>query len=100
MNEFMGLIFGQYDAKAEGFVPGSASLHGCMQGHGPDAETFARATEADLKPQYLGGTLAFMFETQLVLTPTRFALETDCLQHEYFQVWQSLKKHFTGSPLS
>lgn len=24
MNEFMGLVFGQYDAKAEGFVPGGA----------------------------------------------------------------------------
>jgi homogentisate 1,2-dioxygenase len=99
MNEFMGLIFGQYDAKAEGFVPGSASLHSCMQAHGPDAETFERAVSAELKPHYLGGTLAFMFETQLVLHPTRFALETDCLQRDYFQVWQALKKHFTGKPI-
>ena len=99
MNEFMGLIRGQYDAKAEGFVPGSASLHSCMQAHGPDGETFDRAINAELKPQFLGDTLAFMFETQLVLTPTRFALETDCLQREYFQVWQTLKKRFTGSPL-
>ena len=44
MNEFMGLIFGQYDAKAEGFLPGGASLHNCMSGHGPDAETFERAS--------------------------------------------------------
>ena len=44
MNEFMGLVFGAYDAKAEGFVPGGASLHNCMAGHGPDAETFERAT--------------------------------------------------------
>jgi homogentisate 1,2-dioxygenase len=99
MNEFMGLIRGQYDAKAEGFVPGSASLHSCMQAHGPDAETFDRAVNAELKPQFLGDTLAFMFETQLVLNPTRFALETDCLQREYFQVWQALKKRFTGSPI-
>ncbi len=99
MNEFMGLIFGQYDAKAEGFVPGSASLHSCMQAHGPDAETFERAAKAELKPHYLGDTLAFMFETQLVLHPTRFALETDSLQRDYFQVWQALKKHFTGSPV-
>src|SRR6202030_4324076 len=75
MNEFMGLIFGAYDAKAEGFVPGGGSLHSCMQAHGPDAETFERAVSAELKPHYLGGTLAFMFETQLVLHPTRFALE-------------------------
>ena len=36
MSEFMGLIEGAYDAKAGGFVPGGASLHNCMSGHGPD----------------------------------------------------------------
>jgi homogentisate 1,2-dioxygenase len=100
MNEFMGLIQGQYDAKAEGFIPGSASLHSCMQGHGPDAETYERAESAHLKPHFLGETLAFMFETQLVLHPTQFALETEALQRNYFQVWQSLKKRFTGAPIS
>ena len=94
MNEFMGLIFGEYDAKAEGFLPGGASLHNCMSGHGPDAETYERASTAELKPQYLDDTLAFMFETQLVLRPTRYALESRILQHEYFECWQGLKKHF------
>jgi homogentisate 1,2-dioxygenase len=92
MNEFMGLVFGQYDAKAEGFVPGGASLHNCMSGHGPDAETYERAIAAELKPQYLGDTLAFMFETRLVVRPTRFALESAILQHEYFECWQGLKR--------
>ncbi len=96
MNEFMGLIFGQYDAKAEGFVPGGASLHNCMSGHGPDAETYERASSADLKPQYLANTLAFMFETQLVVRPTKFAMESKVLQHEYYECWQGLKKHFMG----
>jgi homogentisate 1,2-dioxygenase len=94
MNEFMGLIRGVYDAKAEGFLPGGASLHNCMSGHGPDAETFERASQAELKPQYIGETLAFMFETQLVLHPTRYALETRVLQHEYYECWQGLKKRF------
>jgi homogentisate 1,2-dioxygenase len=94
MNEFMGLVFGAYDAKAEGFVPGGASLHNCMAGHGPDAETFERASNAELKPQYLDNTLAFMFETQLVVRPTEFAMNTRILQHEYFECWQGLKKHF------
>jgi homogentisate 1,2-dioxygenase len=97
MNEFMGLIFGQYDAKAEGFVPGGASLHNCMSGHGPDAETWERASAAELKPQYLANTLAFMFETQLVVRPTKFALESKILQDEYYECWQGLKKHFQGS---
>jgi homogentisate 1,2-dioxygenase len=94
MNEFMGLVFGAYDAKAEGFVPGGASLHNCMAGHGPDAETFERASSAELKPQYLENTLAFMFETQLVVRPTEFAMKARILQHEYFECWQGLKKHF------
>ena len=94
MNEFMGLVTGAYDAKAEGFVPGGASLHACMAGHGPDAETFERAGNAELKPQYLANTLAFMFETQLVVRPTEFAMRTSLLQHEYFECWQGLKKQF------
>jgi len=94
MNEFMGLIRGVYDAKAEGFLPGGASLHNCMSGHGPDAETFERASSAELKPQYIGDTLAFMFETQLVQRHTRYAMETRVLQHEYFECWQGLKKRF------
>jgi homogentisate 1,2-dioxygenase len=94
MNEFMGLIHGRYDAKAEGFVPGGASLHNCMSGHGPDAETFERASNAELKPQFLGDTLAFMFETRFVCRPTRYALETSTLQNEYFDCWQGLKNQF------
>ena len=46
MTEFMGLLHGVYDAKAEGFLPGGASLHNCMTAHGPDAETWERATHA------------------------------------------------------
>ena len=96
MNEFMGLVFGVYDAKAEGFLPGGASLHNCMAGHGPDAETFERASSAELKPQYLSGTLAFMFETQLAVRPTAFAMQTRILQHEYFECWQGLRKRFVA----
>jgi homogentisate 1,2-dioxygenase len=71
-----------------------------MQAHGPDADTFEKAEKAELKPVHLGGTLAFMFETQLVLHPTAFALGTDSLQRNYFEVWQGLKKRFTGRPVS
>ena len=94
MNEFMGLVRGQYDAKAEGFLPGGASLHNCMSGHGPDAESFEKASNADLKPQFLSDTLAFMFETRFVCRPTKYAMDTAELQHEYFECWQGLKKHF------
>src|SRR3546814_6453797 len=51
-SEFMGLVHGAYDAKAEGFAPGGCSMHNCMTGHGPDAATFAKASAADLsKPE-------------------------------------------------
>ena len=94
-SEFMGLIHGAYDAKAEGFVPGGASLHNCMTGHGPDAESFEKASRADLsKPDYIRDTMAFMFETRCVIRPTRHALESSQLQAEYFECWQGLKKHF------
>jgi len=93
--EFMGLIHGRYDAKADGFVPGGASLHNCMTGHGPDAETFAKAATRDLsQPDRIVDTMAFMFETRLVIRPTKFALEAPQLQHDYYTCWQGLKKHF------
>jgi homogentisate 1,2-dioxygenase len=94
MNEFMGLITGEYDAKAEGFLPGGASLHNCMSGHGPDAVTFDRMSNAELKPHYIDGTMAFMFETRFVARPTRFAMESDLRQEDYYEVWQDLKGNF------
>ena len=96
MNEFMGLVHGVYDAKAEGFVPGGASLHNCMSAHGPDRATFERAAAAELKPQKIADTLAFMFETRLVIRPTRFALETPSLQGDYDACWAGFEKLFKG----
>ena len=97
-SEFMGLVHGAYDAKAEGFVPGGASLHNSMTGHGPDAETFEKASRADLsKPDVIRDTMAFMFETRCVLRPTAHALQSAELQHEYYRCWQGLQKHFDAS---
>jgi len=94
MNEFMGLVSGEYDSKAEGFLPGGASLHNCMSGHGPDAETFEKASSGKLAPQYLDAGLAFMFETRFICRPTSYAMSISELQHEYYICWQDLKKHF------
>src|SRR5204862_7417409 len=87
MSEFMGLIHGQYDAKAEGFAPGGASLHNQMSAHGPDKATYERAIAADLKPVKLDDTLAFMFESRHVLRPTAWAMGTPLLQADYDGVW-------------
>jgi homogentisate 1,2-dioxygenase len=94
-SEFMGLITGVYDARAEGFAPGGASLHNCMSGHGPDAATWERATRADTsRPVQLTDTMAFMFETRSVIRPTHFALHSSQLQADYPRVWQDLPKNF------
>ena len=93
--EFMGLIHGAYDAKADGFSPGGASLHNCMTGHGPDAETFEKASNADTtKPHYITDTMAFMFETKTIIRPTENALNSEQLQHDYSDCWRGIKKHF------
>jgi homogentisate 1,2-dioxygenase len=95
-SEFMGLIAGVYDAKAEGFSAGGASLHNCMSGHGPDAATFEKASTADTsRPHNITDTMAFMFETRTVIRPTRFALESPQLQGDYARCWQDLRSHFT-----
>ena len=94
-SEFMGLIHGAYDAKAEGFVPGGASLHNCMSGHGPDAQTFEKASNADLSSaDHIKDTMAFMFETRTIIRVSRHALESASLQSDYFECWQGLAKHF------
>ncbi len=95
MSEFMGLIKGQYDAKVEGFVPGGSSLHNCMSAHGPDTAAFTKAISGDLKPQFIGDTLAFMFESRYVIRPTRFAMETSELQSDYRNCWQDLPRLFS-----
>jgi homogentisate 1,2-dioxygenase len=94
-SEFMGLLFGAYDAKAEGFAPGGASLHNCMTGHGPDAATFDKASNADTsKPDVIGGTMAFMFEARNVLRPTKTAMDAAHRQRDYQACWAGLQKHF------
>ena len=95
MNEFMGLIQGEYDAKAEGFLPGGASLHSCMSAHGPDGETCTKAINAELAPSKIDNTMAFMFETSQVLRPSQFALECPQLQNNYDACWASLPATFT-----
>ena len=100
MCEFMGLIHGIYDGK-EGeaggtFAPGGYSIHNCMSGHGPDAKVVEKAMNADLKPQKLENTMAFMFESRYIFRPTAQALKAKTLQKDYYVAWQGIKKLFSG----
>jgi homogentisate 1,2-dioxygenase len=92
MSEFMGLVHGQYDAKKEGFVPGGASLHNMMSAHGPDRASHEKASGATLEPQYLAGTLAFMFESRYVFEPTAKALSVPGLDRDYDKVWEGFSR--------
>ena len=94
MSEFMGLIEGSYDAKEAGFEPGGMSLHNCMTPHGPEAEVFETASNAELEPQRYDNTMAFMFESRYVIAPTKFALQTPTRQKDYLNCWAGLKKYF------
>ncbi|XP_071041689.1 homogentisate 1,2-dioxygenase isoform X2 [Parasteatoda tepidariorum] len=96
MSEFMGLIFGAYEAKETGFMPGGATLHNMMTPHGPDAECFNKASTVKLTPEKVAeNTMAIMFETSLSLRLTNWG-EKNCqqLDPEYYKCWQSLKKNF------
>nr|WP_250810384.1 homogentisate 1,2-dioxygenase [Neorhizobium tomejilense] len=98
MSEFMGLIYGRYDAKEEGFVPGGMSLHNMMLPHGPDFTGFEKASNGELKPVKLDNTMAFMFETRFPQQLTKFAAELETLQDNYVDCWSGLERKFDGTP--
>jgi homogentisate 1,2-dioxygenase len=97
MSEFMGLIYGQYDAKPQGFAPGGISLHNTMLPHGPDVDAFEGASNAVLKPHKLEGTMAFMFETRFPQRVTGYAAQSEALQKNYGAYGHRLKKYFDPS---
>ena len=95
MSEYMGLITGVYDAKTSGgFNPGGGSLHNFYSAHGPDSETYEKASAVELKPHKLENTLAFMFESRSPYMVTDFAMEQGFLQPDYQSYWQGFKKNF------
>ena len=96
MSEFMGLVYGQYDAKPEGFRPGGMSLHNSMVPHGPDAEAFGKASAAALQPHKLEATLAFMFESRWRMRPTAYALQCGALDGAYADCWAGLDDGYTA----
>lgn len=94
MSEFMGILYGVYDAKEEGFNPGGMSLHNMYFPHGPDHDAWLKATSSDLEPEKLADTMAFMFETRYPLIPTAYAGSVPAIQDDYPSVWHSLERHF------
>jgi len=98
MSELMGNIYGQYDAKPQGFVPGGMSLHNMMLPHGPDKNAFEGASNSNLGPHKLENTMSFMFETRFPQHLTKFAALEAPLQDDYIDCWNDLEKKFDGTP--
>ncbi|MDA8051187.1 MAG: homogentisate 1,2-dioxygenase [Rhodospirillales bacterium] len=94
MSEFMGLIYGAYDAKPQGFVPGGFSLHNTMLPHGPDKDAFEGASNAELKPHKLESTMAFMLETRFAQHVTAYAARIPQFQRDYAGYGLKLTKRF------
>ena len=90
----MGLVYGHYDAKPEGFRPGGASLHNSMVPHGPDTDAFAKASSAPLAPHKLDATLAFMFESRWRFKPTAWAMRDGARDARYAECWSGLADNF------
>jgi homogentisate 1,2-dioxygenase len=95
MAELMGLIYGTYDAKAEGFLPGGISLHNSWSAHGPDAQTHRRAISETLQPRRIADSMAFMFESRYAMNVTRYAMEARELQPDYYRCWHDLAAPFS-----
>ena len=94
----MGNIAGIYDAKEKGFIPGSASLHSAMSGHGPEREVFEKASNMDLQPAYISAnSMAFMWETAYQLKLSTYARDEYNQDTEYYKCWEGLVKHFDKS---
>ncbi len=98
MSELMGNIYGQYDAKPKGFIPGGVSLHNMMLPHGPDQPAFEAASNGALAPHKLDNTMSFMFETRFPQHLTAFAAREAPLQDDYIDCWDELEKKFDGTP--
>jgi len=97
MTEYMGMVYGVYDAKKGGkggFVPGGSSLHSCDSAHGPDATTFEKASNAELKPEKSDGGLAFMFESSYIMKLTDYGLNCEQNEKDYYKCWSKLPKKF------
>jgi len=95
MSEFMGNIYGKYDAKGEGFGPGCSSLHLTMTSHGPDKDAFEKASFSKLEPFKLDKTLSFMFETCYMLKIAKSAINQEvAIDDKYNDCWKDMEPHF------
>jgi len=99
MAEFMGNIYGRYEARPDGFLPGGASLHLPMIGHGPDSDTFDKASNTPLPAAHRmpDDSLAFMFETTYMLRLTQYSNDIHKPDPNYWKCWEPLAVQFDAN---
>lgn len=93
--EFMGLIYGEYGGRSDGFAAGGASYETGFCPHGVSFETFKMASEMELEPMRVHeGTMAFMFESSMMFTITDYAMKSNKLHVHEPAMWDDLKAQF------
>ncbi|PPQ83494.1 hypothetical protein CVT25_006984 [Psilocybe cyanescens] len=94
--EFMGLLYGEYGGRSDGFKPGGASYETGFCPHGVSYDEFKGASESELVPERVHeGTIAFMFESSLMFTITDYAIHRSGKLHEHEPaMWDNLKAQF------
>lgn len=95
MSEFMGNIYGVYDAKGKGFGPGCSSLHLPMTPHGPDKKSYEKGVEEEEVPVKYKDTMSFMFESYMMFKIAKTAYDDAIkIDHDYHKCWEGLKNNF------
>ncbi|KAJ7220230.1 homogentisate 1,2-dioxygenase [Mycena pura] len=94
--EFMGMLYGVYGGRSDGFQPGGASYETGFCPHGVSYEEWSKATEMELKPMRIHeGTIAFMFESSMMFSITDYAMKRSGKLHEHEpKMWDNLKAQF------
>jgi len=93
MSEFMGLIYGVYDAKPEGFTPGGISLHNMMLPHGPDRPGLRSRQQFGAEAGQAGpAPWPSCSRRDIRQRVTAHAAQSSTLQDDYADCWKGLEK--------
>lgn len=94
-SEVLGLVFGDYGGRSDGFERGGLSYETGFCPHGVSGEVFTAATEGELGPQKIQkGSLMVMFESSMMFTVTDYAMNTDKRHDHEPSMWDSLDAKF------
>lgn len=95
-SELMGLIYGEYGGRSDGFDPGSISFECGFVPHGVAYEQFAMASRADPPVMQISlGSIAFMFESSRALMVAEWAWNSKEKHEHDPKMWDDLVDNFS-----